>query len=88
MALISQFYGHTALDAAARTFSATFVSMTTLVEPVIAGAFAAWILDECLAPATLAGSLVILAGIGLALRDERLPRVTRTRSPLRSASDR
>jgi len=31
MALISQFYGHTALDAAARTFSATFVSMTTLV---------------------------------------------------------
>lgn len=70
MALVSQLFGHTALNAAVRRLSATFVATVTLVEPVIAGVLAALLLNERLAPATFAGAGVILAGIALALRAE------------------
>lgn len=71
MALISQLFGHTALNAAVRRLSPTFVATVTLIEPAIAAALAAIIFGERLGPATFAGSAVILAAIALALRAER-----------------
>jgi drug/metabolite transporter (DMT)-like permease len=76
MALISQLFGHTALAAAVRTLSATLVATVTLLEPVIAGLLAALIFSERLAPSTIGGAGVVLAGIGMALSAEvtaRLP---------------
>jgi drug/metabolite transporter (DMT)-like permease len=70
MALLSQLFGHTALNAAVRTLSATFVATVTLIEPAIAAGLAALIFHERLSPATLGGSVLILAAIGIALRAE------------------
>jgi drug/metabolite transporter (DMT)-like permease len=70
MALISQLFGHTALNAAVRVLSATLVSTFTLLEPVIAGVLAAWLFGEKLGPQTALGAVVILAAIGVALRGE------------------
>jgi drug/metabolite transporter (DMT)-like permease len=70
MALISQLFGHTALNAAVRVLSATFVSTTTLLEPVVAAALAAWLFGERLGATTALGALVILAAIAVALRGE------------------
>lgn len=70
MALVSQLFGHTALNAAVRVLSATFVSTVTLLEPVIAAVLAAWLFGEGLGPTTALGALVILAAIGVALRGE------------------
>jgi drug/metabolite transporter (DMT)-like permease len=70
MALISQLFGHTLLNAAVRVLSATLVSTFTLLEPVIAGLLAAWIFHEQLGATTALGALVILAAIGVALRGE------------------
>jgi drug/metabolite transporter (DMT)-like permease len=73
MALGSQLFGHSALNAAVRTLSATLVGMTVLLEPVIAAVAAAFVFGERLGPARLAGALVILAGIALAVRAEAVP---------------
>jgi drug/metabolite transporter (DMT)-like permease len=73
MALISQLFGHTALNAAVRRLSATFVATATLIEPAIAALLAACFLGERLGPGTLAGAIVILGGIAVAVRAE--PRV-------------
>ena len=70
MALVSQLFGHTALNSAVRVLSATFVSTVTLLEPVIAAVLAAWIFGERLGGTTAIGALVVLAGIGIALRAE------------------
>jgi drug/metabolite transporter (DMT)-like permease len=70
MALGSQLFGHSAVNAAVRRLSATLVGMTILLEPVIAAVTAAIVFGERLAPATGAGALVIMAGIGLAVRAE------------------
>ena len=70
MALISQLFGHTALNAAVRQLSPTFVTTVSLIEPVIAGILAALIFGERLTLATLAGAAVIFAAIGVALRAE------------------
>jgi drug/metabolite transporter (DMT)-like permease len=71
MALISQLFGHTALNAAVRRLSPTFVATATLIEPAIAGALAAMIFGERLVSGTLAGAIMILFAIGIALRAER-----------------
>jgi len=76
MALISQLFGHTALNAAVRRLSATFVATVTLIEPAIAALLAALILGERLAPGTLAGAAIVLAGIAIALRAEPRAAVT------------
>jgi drug/metabolite transporter (DMT)-like permease len=68
MALLSQLFGHTALNAAVRVLSATFVSTLTLLEPVIAAVLAAWLFAERLGPATAIGAVVILAAIAVASR--------------------
>jgi drug/metabolite transporter (DMT)-like permease len=71
MALISQLFGHTALNAAVRVLSATFVSTMTLLEPVIAAVLAAWLFGERAGAATAIGAVVILAAIGVAMRGEQ-----------------
>jgi drug/metabolite transporter (DMT)-like permease len=71
MALISQLFGHTALNAAVRRLSPTFVATATLIEPAIAGALAAVIFHERLTSGTLAGAIIILTAIGIAVRAER-----------------
>jgi drug/metabolite transporter (DMT)-like permease len=71
MAFISQLFGHTALNAAVRRLSATFVATVTLIEPAIAAALAAVIFGERPGPGTLVGASVILIAIGLAIRAER-----------------
>ena len=68
MALISQLFGHTALNAAVRVLSATFVSTVTLLEPVIAALLAAWLFGERLGPLTALGAALIFAAIALAVR--------------------
>lgn len=71
MALFSQLFGHTALNAAVRVLSATFVSTMTLLEPVIAAVLAAWLFAERLGATTGIGAAVILTAIGLAVRGEQ-----------------
>jgi drug/metabolite transporter (DMT)-like permease len=73
MALISQLFGHTALNIAVRTLSPTFVATTTLLEPLIAALLAAILFQERLAPSALAGAVVILGAIALAIRAEDHP---------------
>jgi drug/metabolite transporter (DMT)-like permease len=70
MALISQLFGHTALNAAVRRLSPTFVATATLIEPAIAALLAALLFGERLAPGTLAGAFLVLAAIFVALRAE------------------
>jgi drug/metabolite transporter (DMT)-like permease len=73
MALVSQLFGHTALNAAVRSLSVTFVATTTLLEPVIAAVAAALVFGEHPAPLTAIGALLILIAIGLAIRAEPPP---------------
>lgn len=70
LALLSQLFGHTALNAAVRVLSATFVATTTLLEPLIAAIAAAFVFGERPAPFTAAGGIVILVAISLAIRAE------------------
>ena len=70
LALISQLFGHTAINAAVRLLSATFVALTTLLEPLIAAVAAAFVFGEQPAPFTAAGATLILIAIGLAIRAE------------------
>ncbi len=69
MALVSQLIGHTALNAALRDFSPSTVALTTLLEPAIAAAFAALLFHEALAPETIAGAVLVLAGVAATLRN-------------------
>jgi drug/metabolite transporter (DMT)-like permease len=70
MALLSQLFGHSAINAAVRTLSPTVVGMTILLEPAIAAVGAAVVFGERLTPATGIGALIILGGIALAVRAE------------------
>jgi drug/metabolite transporter (DMT)-like permease len=70
MAFVSQLFGHTALNGAVRTLSATFVATVSLIEPVVAAVLAAGIFGERLTPATLVGAAVIFAAIVIAVRAE------------------
>ena len=70
LALISQLFGHTALNAAVRGLSVTFVSTTSLAEPIVAAVAAAFVFGERPAPLTAAGAALLLGAIGLAIRAE------------------
>jgi drug/metabolite transporter (DMT)-like permease len=70
MALVSQLFGHTAINAAVRLLSATFVALTTLLEPLIAAVAAAFVFGEQPAPLTAAGAVLILIAIAMAIRAE------------------
>ena len=67
MALVSQLFGHTAINAAVRVLSATFVAMTVLLEPIVAAVAAAIVFGEHPAPFTALGALLVFAAIALAL---------------------
>lgn len=70
LALVSQLFGHTAINAAVRVLSVTFVAMTVLLEPVIAAVAAALVFGERPAPFTAAGALLVFIAIALAIRAE------------------
>lgn len=70
MALVSQLFGHSAINAAVRLISPTFVALTTLLEPLIAAVAAAVVFGERPAPFTAAGAVLILLAIALAIRAE------------------
>jgi drug/metabolite transporter (DMT)-like permease len=70
MALISQLFGHTAINAAVRVLSPTFVALTTLLEPLIAAIAAAIVFGERPAPFTAAGAALIFIAIAQAIRAE------------------
>ena len=72
MALISQLFGHTAMNSAVRVVSPTFVGTMTLLEPVIAALLAAAIFGERLGATTALGAAIILGAIAVALRGEGL----------------
>lgn len=71
MALVSQLLGHTALNAALRTFTPSVVSLTTLLEPLIAALLAAALFREGLSLATIVGGALVLAAVALTLRSTR-----------------
>ncbi|MBV8434754.1 MAG: DMT family transporter, partial [Candidatus Eremiobacteraeota bacterium] len=70
MALISQLLGHTAMNAALRWFTPSAVSFSTLLEPVVAAVLALLFFGEGIAPAAVAGAVLLLVSIGIVLREE------------------
>jgi drug/metabolite transporter (DMT)-like permease len=72
MALISQLLGHTAMNASLRWFTPSAVSFSTLLEPAIAAVLALFIFGESIAPAAIAGAAILLASLGVVLREEPL----------------
>ncbi len=66
MALISQHLGHSSYNWAMRHFSAGFIAVCLLGEPVISSLLAWWLFDETLTWLKAAGGALILAGIYLA----------------------
>jgi drug/metabolite transporter (DMT)-like permease len=67
MALVSQLFGHTAINAAVRVLSPTFVAMTVLLEPVVAAVAAASVFGEHPAPLTAVGALLVFVAIYLVI---------------------
>jgi hypothetical protein len=81
MALGPQIVGHSALNWALRYLSATYVALAVLGEPIGATLLAWWVLGESPTPTVIAGGVLILAGIWLASRAERLVRSEQTPCP-------
>lgn len=71
LALVPQLFGHSTLNWALGFLSAPFVAITILGEPVLATALAAIFLREMPGWQRVAGGLLLLAGVYLALREER-----------------
>jgi drug/metabolite transporter (DMT)-like permease len=82
LALVSQIIGHSTLNWSLRYLSATFVSVAILGEPVIATALAIPILGEQPGAMRLAGGVVTLLGVYLALRDEGRGATAARREPM------
>lgn len=68
LALVPQLIGHSLLNWSLRFVPATFVAVAVLGEPVSATAWAFLFLGEVPAPIEVAGGLLVLGGIFLALR--------------------
>jgi drug/metabolite transporter (DMT)-like permease len=81
MALISQLIGHTALNASLATFTPTIVALSTLCEPIAAALFAALFFHETLGLGTIAGGLLVLGAVAIALRSETAPARTYSNGP-------
>jgi drug/metabolite transporter (DMT)-like permease len=71
MALIAQLIGHTAINASLRWFSPSTVSFSTLLEPVSAAVLAYLVFHEGLSVAAILGGCVVLAAIGVVLREDQ-----------------
>lgn len=74
MAFVSQLLGHTALNASLRSFTPSAIAFATLLEPVIAAALGLVIFHEAVPPLALVGGFILLAAIGVVLREEQLDR--------------
>ena len=74
MALISQIIGHTSYNWALKWFSASFIAVSLLGEPIGATILAYIIFDETLTWTKLVGGSLILAAIYLAARGEQVNR--------------
>ncbi len=72
MAVMSQVVGHTSLNWSLRWVSPTLVSLSLLFEPVVASLVGAIVFDEIPSSYSLLGGLVVLLGIAIFLRTERL----------------
>lgn len=68
MALISQLLGHTALNAALKSFTPSTVAFSTLVEPVFAAVLATFIFAESLSVQVMIGSVLVLVSLGVILK--------------------
>jgi drug/metabolite transporter (DMT)-like permease len=66
MALVSQHLGHSSYNWAMKYFSAGFIAVCLLGEPVLSSLLAWWLFDEALTWGKAAGGALILAGIYLA----------------------
>lgn len=75
LALIPQIIGHSTLNWALGYLSAPFVAIAVLGEPVLATILAWIVLSEWPGPERIAGGVLILIGVYVAMRDEhaRLP---------------
>ena len=71
MALVSQHLGHSSYNWAVKYFSAGFIAVCLLGEPVIGSLLAWWLLSEALTWGKALGGAIILAGIYLAATEKR-----------------
>ncbi|KKI98486.1 DMT family transporter [Prochlorothrix hollandica] len=74
MTLFPQLVGHSSLNWAVRWVSPTLVTLAILGEPLGASLLGYWVFGEVPPLAVLAGSGLILGGIGVATWDQRSPR--------------
>jgi len=74
LAIVPQIIGHSSFNWALRYLSATFVTISTLGEPFGATILAYFILKETPSPAEIMGGALILWGIYIASREERIKR--------------
>ncbi len=65
MATVSQLIGHSGYNWSLRHLDPLFVAVVSVGEPVLAAILGWWLLDEAVDSRTLAGGLLILAGIAL-----------------------
>jgi drug/metabolite transporter (DMT)-like permease len=73
LALFPQVIGHTALNIALRSLSASLVAGAILLEPVIATSMAVVLLGEPLTPQMIAGGALTLVGVAALARTLRSP---------------
>jgi len=71
LALVPQLLGHSSFNWALAHLPATFVSVTTLGEPIGSAALAWWLLGEAPTMLKACGAALILAGIAVTLRGQR-----------------
>ncbi len=76
LAIIPQLVGHTGINYALNSLDPALVSTLILLEPVIAGLLALFLFGEVPGLLTVAGALVLLAGVMIVNRPARLARVT------------
>jgi drug/metabolite transporter (DMT)-like permease len=72
LAIGPQLLGHTSFNWALRRLTATVVAVSILGEPIGSALLARWLLDENFVPLQLTGFVVLLAGIFVAARAERI----------------
>jgi len=72
LGLVPQLIGHSSFNYALGFFSAAYVSLIVLVEPVTTGLLATILLDEWPVPLQLVGATIILTGIWISSREDRL----------------
>jgi len=72
MGLVPQLIGHSSFNYALGFFPAAYVSLVVLSEPITSGLLAIVFLDEWPVLLQLVGSALILVGIGVASREDRL----------------